>query len=85
MRTQCVALIERREQSEMRARIKQFRIHRVFAHDFDRIAPRKIANDRLPCFSQIGRAQNRRTIVAHAISIRSDVRHIRIDMRRLDA
>ena len=45
------ALIKRREHSEMRARIKQPRIHRVFADHFDGIARWKIAGNRLPRFS----------------------------------
>ena len=69
----------------MRASIKQFWIHWIFAHNFDRIGRWKIAFDRLPRFSQIGRSQNRGTIITRAITVGGDVRHIRIQLRRLDA
>src|SRR5215469_5701405 len=80
-----LALIERREHSEMSARIKQFWIDGIFAYDFDWIGRWKVAGHRLPRFSQVGRSQNRRTLVPRAITIDSNVRHIRIKVRRLDA
>src|SRR5215472_5708289 len=79
------ALIKRCERSEMRAGIKQFWIHWIFAHDFYWVGGWKIAYDRLPRFSQIGRSQNRGTLIAHAITIGGNVRHVRIQLRRLDA
>src|SRR5215510_6509422 len=79
------ALIKRGEHSEMCARIKQFWIHLVFAYDFDGVSRWKIACDRLPRFSEIGGSQNRGTLIARAITIGSYVRHIRIEVRRLDA
>jgi hypothetical protein len=79
------ALIKRREHSEMRARIKQFWIHSGLRARLRPGRRWKIACDRLPRFSQIGRSQNRGTIITHAITSGSDVRHIRIQLRRLDA
>ena len=66
-------------------RIKQFRIHRVFAHHLDGIGRRKVAADRLPLLPKIGRSQDRRTIVTLTVTVGNDVRHISIEMRRLDA
>jgi hypothetical protein len=79
------ALIKRSEHSEMRACVKQFRIHRIFAHHLDGVACRKIAGDRFPCPAQVSRAPDGGTIVTRAITIGSDVSHIRIEMGRLDA
>jgi len=79
------ALIKRGEHSEVGSRVKQFWIHRIFAHDFDGAARWKIAGYRFPCLTQISRAQNRGTIVTLAVTIGNDVRHISIEMRRLDA
>ena len=39
------ALIERREQSEVRSGVKQLRIHQIFANDFHRSICRQIADD----------------------------------------
>src|SRR5215471_20811655 len=80
-----LALIKRREHSEMRARIQQFWIDGIFAYDLDWIGRWKVAGHRLPRFSQISRSQNRGTLIARAITIGSDVRHIRIKVRGLDA
>src|SRR5262249_44089254 len=79
------ALIKRGEHSEMRSRVKQFWIHRIFAYDLDGVVRRKIAGDRCPCLAQVGRSPDRGTIVTRPITIGSDVRHISIEMRRLDA
>ena len=79
------ALIERREQSEVRTRVKQFRIDRIFANHFNWIALRKIACDRLPCFSQISRTQNQGAIVTRAIGVGRNVGHIRIDIGWLNS
>src|SRR5947208_16559617 len=72
------ALIKRSEHSEMRPRIKQFRIHRIFANHFDGVARRKIAGDRFPGPAQVSRTPDRETIVTRAITISSDVSHISI-------
>ena len=79
------ALIERSEQTEVRARIEQLWIYRIFADNFDRVVRRQtFADNALPCLTEIACAQNHRTIVAGAISVRRYVRDLRIFCARLD-
>src|SRR5512135_2418577 len=78
------ALIERREHSEVRSRVEQFWIDRILADYFNRIALRKIACDRLPCFAQISRSQYQGAVITRAIRIDRDVRYVRIDIGRFN-
>ena len=45
---------------------------------------RKIACDSFPCFAQISRAQKHGAIITRPIRIGRNVRHIRIEIRRLN-
>src|SRR4051794_34690481 len=61
------ARIEGRERAKVRAGVEQLPIHRIVAHEFDRVVRRKNAHGRLPVSPKSDSAKYRRSIVAGAI------------------
>src|SRR5256714_5688826 len=59
-------LVERGERAEMRARIKQFRIYRIFAYYFHRVVRRKVAGNIRPGIPALGRTRPHLSIVPYS-------------------
>src|SRR5215510_2152796 len=78
------ALIKRGKHSKMRARVKQFRVYRIFTHNLDGSTGWKVAGYRLPRLAQIGRTPDGGTIITRAISAGSDIRHVCVQVGGLD-
>src|SRR5882724_4670820 len=78
-------LVERGERAEMRARIKQFRIYRIFADYFHRVVRRKVAGNIRPGLPAVRRTRQHRSIVSYPITARGDVTDIRILRTRFDS
>src|SRR5436309_15119032 len=71
-------LVERGERAEMRARIKQFRIYRIFADYFHRVVRRKVAGNIRPGLPAAGRTRQHWSIVPYPITAPGDLSGSRI-------
>ena len=78
------AAIERNENAELSARIKQPAFFRVFAHRVNICAVWNSIYNCSPALSQIGRFENVRFEIVEFVAIHRDIRGIGIMRRRID-